>query len=226
MYPVKRNLGVVNPPQRLDLFYRLQGSIIPADHCYALYGAISRIAPQLHAEPDLGIQPINGRAVGSRVLALTPQSRLRLRLSPELVPLALRLAGKSLDLDGVKVRVGVPTPRLLAPYPDLYSRLVVIKGFTEPDGFVAAAARQLNAMGIDRSPTLVPVKGRTHPRAEGGTRSPVIRRTVRIRDRHIVGFAVVVGELDDDASIRLQSEGLGGRRRFGCGLFVPDREGG
>jgi len=39
----------------------------------------------------------------------------------------------------------------------------------------------------------------------------------------VVGYAVVVRGLDPEGSLRLQERGLGGRRRFGCGLMVPAR---
>ncbi len=47
---------------------------------------------------------------------------------------------------------------------------------------------------------------------------------VRIHGREIVGFSVAVDELDPDGAVRLQEEGLGGRRRFGCGLFLPGNQ--
>ena len=42
-------------------------------------------------------------------------------------------------------------------------------------------------------------------------------------DKEIVGFALRVEELTAEESIRLQEKGIGGRRRFGCGIFVPER---
>lgn len=56
-------------------------------------------------------------------------------------------------------------------------------------------------------------------RAERAAGEP-IRRTLRIRDKTVVGYALAVTELTADESIRLQEAGVGGRRRFGCGLFV------
>jgi CRISPR-associated protein Cas6 len=55
----------------------------------------------------------------------------------------------------------------------------------------------------------------------GSKGSLEIRRTLQIRDKTIVGFALEVGGLSIADSIRLQELGLGGRHRFGCGVFVP-----
>jgi len=49
-----------------------------------------------------------------------------------------------------------------------------------------------------------------------------VRRTVRIHDREVVGFALRVQDLTAEESLHLQEHGLGGRRLFGCGIFVPD----
>jgi len=36
-----------------------------------------------------------------------------------------------------------------------------------------------------------------------------------------VGYAVRVSGLSDEDSLKLQERGLGGKRRMGCGVFVP-----
>ena len=40
---------------------------------------------------------------------------------------------------------------------------------------------------------------------------------MRIRDKRVVGYAVLATGLTVEESIRLQEHGLGGRRRMGCG---------
>ena len=42
----------------IDLAFRLTGSAVPVDHGYALYAALSRILPEIHAAKDVGVQPI------------------------------------------------------------------------------------------------------------------------------------------------------------------------
>ena len=38
-----------------------------------------------------------------------------------------------------------------------------------------------------------------------------------------MGYAVHIGGLNAAESLRLQEQGLGGRRKMGCGVFVPVR---
>jgi CRISPR-associated protein Cas6 len=208
----------------VDLSFSSRGGVIPADHGYSLYAAISHVLPELHGDETVGIHPIRGRLVGGRQLALTETSRLVVRAPASRIAGLLPLAGQRLEVDGSPITIGVPTIRPLRPAPTLASRLVVIKGFMEPDGFVAAAQRQVAALGTGGRVALF---ARTRPGSvEGRTERAIgepMRRTLRVRDKTVVGVALAVTELTAEESIRVQEAGIGGRRRFGCGLFVPVR---
>lgn len=205
----------------VDLSFRIQGKTIPADHGYALYAAVSRIVAWVHQpeQKDLGIHPINGLLAGSRMLQITPRSRLLFRLNSDHIKELLPLAGKELNLDGYKLRVGVPTVYALKPRATLRSRLVTIKHRMEPEKFLEGVQAELAKLNIRGKPCLIPRRAK----ADRLPRDPFIRRTVRIRDKEIVGYAVMVRELNADESLRLQETGIGGRRRFGCGIFTPTR---
>lgn len=221
----------------VDLEFTITGNTIPADHGYALYSAISKQIPSLHPpeeerEPkaavwrSLGVHPINGRLCGDRKIALGASSRLRVRLPAETIQNWMPLAGKTLDIDGALIHVGLPAAKALQPLPVLRSRLVTIKGFQDPEPFLEAAKRQAASLNIQGEVMLVPIGKAVS--AEGHftdleNRCPFIRRTIRIDGREIVGFAVRVTGLTAGESLDLQEQGLGGRRRFGCGIFVPER---
>jgi CRISPR-associated protein Cas6 len=49
---------------------------------------------------------------------------------------------------------------------------------------------------------------------------------MRVKDKLVVCFPLLVHDLSPEESLRLQEEGLGGRRRMGGGVFLPaDGEG-
>ncbi len=207
----------------IDIRFSLGGGVIPVDHGYPLFSAISKIVPELHGAHEIGIHPISGMLCGNRSLLLNERSCLTIRAPSERAGLLMPLAGKSLRLGEREIRVGVPYARALLPSSELYSPLVVIKGFMEPELFLTAVRRQLDALDIKGIPHLVhqPQIVEANRNRSGGTRSPFLRRTVRIHDKEIVGFAVKVDHLTAEESLLLQERGIGGRRRFGCGLFVP-----
>lgn len=189
----------------VDLAFRLSGATVPVDHGYALYSAISRLTPEIHDAKEIGVHPVRGLFTGNGALSLTERSRLILRLPDEKIRVFLKLAGKSLDVDGHRLRVGVPETRVLRPAAALYARLVTIKGFMEPQTFLQAAQRQLQEMGVTAELRLGE------------------RKTFRVKDKQVVGFEMLATGLSAEDSIKLQEIGIGGRRRMGCGVFVQKR---
>jgi CRISPR-associated protein Cas6 len=205
----------------VDLVFRLRGTVVPADHGYLLYAAIAKEVPAIHGDGAIGIHPLQGRLVGGRRLALGRASRLVVRLSAERIPELLPLAGRQLDVGGDGLMVGVPEVRALRPAAALWSRLVVIKGFMEPIDFLEATQRKLAALSVEGRITLMRRRLRTPLEGGRGGQDSVVRRTLRVHDKDVVGFAVRAEGLGAEDSLRLQAVGLGGRRRFGGGVFVP-----
>jgi CRISPR-associated protein Cas6 len=190
----------------IDLAFRVMGTSLPVDHGYALYSAISRLVPSLHEARGIGVHPVRGHYGGDGHLHLSAFSRLTFRLPSDYVRPFLPLAGQVLDVDGHPLRLGVPEMRALHPAATLSARLVTIKGFLEIEPFLDAAQRQLQDMQVT---------------ADLRTRK---RRTVRVKDKQIVGFEVTAHRVDAAGSLRLQERGIGGRRHMGCGVFVPVRQ--
>jgi CRISPR-associated protein Cas6 len=214
----------------VNLHFPIMGSSLPCDHAYDLYGALSRLVPALHAKDcPVMIGPVVGDYTGDRQMRLDGRrSNLRLRLPSDQIPLVLPLAGKALDIGGHKVRLGVPQVRAIIPAADLIARLVTIKksnandkaatrACMEPDEFLAAARRSLEKLGIHGEPAVPSVR-------QGPHAGKPIRHVLRIHGRRIVGFSLQVTGLTAEESIKLQEEGLGGRKKMGCGFFVPMRE--
>lgn len=193
----------------VELHFPFTGTTLPSDQGYALYGAISRLIPEAHEADWLAIETIPGTARGDGMTQLDQGARLKVRLPQDRVPLLLKLSGKRLDLNGHAIRLGAPQIFLLKPWPQLYARIVTIKGFTEPQAFLEAVCRKLDELGVKGEPTVGP------------------RRVVKVGNHTIVGFALAVHDLTDEGSIILQERGIGGRRRMGCGIFhpIPAKEG-
>ncbi len=189
----------------VDLSFNISGTQpLWSDHGYSLYGAISRVLPQAHQPNEAGILPISGQLVGDRKMQLTKFSRLTLRVASTDIASWLALAGKTLEIGGAKIQVGVPEIRGLVPATALRSRLVTTKNCQDQTRFEAELNRQLKALGVSDEVIVTIVK----------------RRTVRIHDKEVVGYEIVLECLSAEESIAIQTSGLGGRRHMGCGIFV------
>ncbi len=187
----------------VELKFPITGNTLPTDQGYAMYGAISRVVPEVHAADWFALETLPGIARGDGTTQLDPQGKLRMRLPQEHVALLLKLAGKQLRVNDQAIRLGAPQINLLQPANALYARIVTIKGYTEPEAFTDAVCRKLNELGLRGEVVIGP------------------RRILKVGTHTIVGFGLAIHELSDDASIQLQEQGLGGRRKMGGGYFNP-----
>ena len=198
----------------IDLTFPVMGSSLAIDHGYTLYSAISRVlGPTFHEGNSFGLFAIRGSRIGPGQISID-KSYLRVRTPLEYIPAMLKLAGKTLDLDKHRFRLGVPRTLALIPAATLAARMVTIKGFREPEEFLKAVRRQLDQLNIAGQVVI--------PQSTSGPRQgQLIRRILTVKDKKVVGFAIIISELTDEESLILQEKGLGGRRHMGCGLFLP-----
>lgn len=186
---------------KVDLSFVAMGSRLPVDHGYALYAAVCRVLPSHHEEADAAMGFVRGRYVGNGVLDISPRAELVVRIPAGGIPPYLRLAGKTLEIDGHRLRLGVPQTRPLVPAAALYAHLVTTRNGNDPARFEAELRRQADALGIKGKLTIGE------------------RRTFGVHGKQVVGYSVLASELTAEESIALQETGLGGRRKMGCGFF-------
>ena len=196
----------------VEVAFPLRGAVIPVDHGYALFAALSGCLPRLHERPEWIIAPVSGRYTGRGGLRLTARSRLRVRLPGSEIARLLGLAGRRIRIRGSDCVVGHPRVFALRPCERLRARLVLIKGAAGPAGdLVAAVRRQLAALpGVGEAGESIEIR-------------PGDRRVMRIKGVAIPGHAVTLEGVPASASIEIQARGLGGRRHMGAGVFVPLR---
>jgi CRISPR-associated endonuclease/helicase Cas3 len=187
----------------LELRFPVIGTALPSDHGYTMFSAIAKIIPEVHDADWIAVETIPGFARGDGATQLNARARLRMRLPQERLPLMLMLAGKRLVIATYNLRIGIPRVNLLRPSESLYARCVTIKHAMEPESFLMAVGQKLEELGVRGEP-------------EVGA-----RRILRVADHKIVGFGLTIRRLDEQGSLLLQERGIGGRRHFGCGYFIP-----
>jgi CRISPR-associated protein Cas6 len=201
-------------PPYVELCFRVIGQTLPADHGYGLYSSVARICPQIHTVDAIAIQTMTGFPDKQGKIYLSDQSQLRIRLPSDCVPMVYPLAGKSLVIGEHRIQLSIPNIYVLKPCERLRARLVIIKGFQEPEPFLEAVKRQLAALEI-RCQVEVPIDATGRPD----------RKTIKIKRFTVVGFGVEISGLGDKDSLKLQASGLGGKHKMGAGIFVPCRRG-
>ena len=186
---------------KVDLCFKVMGTRIPVDHGFALYGALSRVLPFAHEDNDLGLKLIRGRYTGEGMLDISPYSELVLRIPANRIGPFLALAGKTLDVLGGRLSVGVPVTRALVPAAVLHSHLVSTKNGHDQARFETEIQNQMARMNVNGRLSVGP------------------RRTFAVHGKQVVGYSVLISELTAEESIMIQEQGLGGRRKMGCGFF-------
>ena len=185
----------------LELRFPILGTLIPSDHGYTLFSALSRHIPAIHHTDEIFFDTLAGERQRNRVIWINPDTRLKIRASQAHLPSLLTLTYQELALEQYVIRLGIPEIVPLEAAPHLYARQVIIKNHQQPDTFLDAVQQKLAAQQI----STIPVVGK--------------RSVVRISGHTVVGFSLLLPDLNNEASLLLLRQGLGGRRHFGCGFF-------
>lgn len=218
--------------QHVDVGFPLTGKSLPLDHGYPLFGAVSRLLPQLHENRAWGLHPVLGARTGDQLM-LERRSWVKLRTPAACIADLLVLAGKQLDVEGHSVVLGVPRVYPLTPSASLVARMVTVAGVLDGkaprddeqrqrDALRDSVRRKLAHLPLGQDPERVEIGvGRRHVVRIGQKRQRK-RGGVEVVDRDIVvGFQVALEGLEATASLVVQAAGVGGRRHLGCGIFCP-----
>ena len=198
----------------------VQGLVMPIEHAHQLLGAIKQAAPQL-AEVPIGLHPLRGTPLPEGLLHLRHRAPLRIRLPADRIAASLTLAGKELRIGSMLIRLGSPSVEVLEPHAELYARTVVVAKT------VPKAERKDDQRG-NRVITEAELIAHIQAKCNAGATVRVLHwRTIRLHGKgpakahlHVKGAEVVIEGLDAEHSLAIQATGIGGRRAFGCGIFV------
>jgi len=200
----------------VDAVFAISCRSLPVDHAYALSQAIQAALPWFAAEPGAGLHTIHGAASGSgwlrpegehAMLQLSHRAKLALRLPRRRLDDAAAMIGRTLQVADQPLRVDRLSVRSLSRITTLFSRSVLLGDTNDEAAFLAAAAGELGALGIDAGRMLC---GRVTPVA-----TPA--RSYQTRSLMLAG-------LKPEHALALQQHGLGAGRVLGCGLFIAHKD--
>jgi CRISPR-associated protein Cas6 len=213
---------------KYDVSFKVVNSgIIPWDHGYFLFSAISPLVPELHLEnpahqerSPLHLLSIRGKQVLEHYLQLQPYSKIVIRSSLEHLSKLEVLQRAQLNLGGFKVSLGAPEVRPVLQAKVLDSPRVFIRATsvlkTKEDtldiknlrqGFEAEATKQLTSLGVQCK---LEVRG---------------NQSLLVKDTKFVCFSVRLTDFGSpEQSVIVQEKGIGAKHTMGCGVFTPTPE--
>jgi CRISPR-associated protein Cas6 len=215
----------------LEIQFALQGKTLPADHGYALYSALKSLVAENSRKiileglktkdfpPEVILSTISGVPNRQKLIYLNRSSRLRLRCPSDQAQQWYRLfQNQVLDIRGHLIRLVQPRLCLLEPSETLKARLVTFKLekwdiHDAPAYFLESCQKSLSKLEIQGKAFI-----------DSNSDGDLAVRSLLIKNKNVMGFGVVVENLNEEDSLKLQCHGLGGRKHFGCGWFYPAKE--
>jgi len=203
-----------------DVVFRIECPRLYVDHATALSEATCKLAPLLKASRRAGIHAIHvaGSQNGwerpesaSDVLLLSKRTRFQVRVEKDKAQSLIELLeGETLDVNGFPLHIISGQARPISPATTLLSRYTFFEDITDRFDEAVFIQRVIDYCSLSEfTPTKI-LCGREH--TINSNAGPRLTRSVLLAD------------IPASASTRLQDNGLGHGRAFGCGMLIPHKD--
>jgi CRISPR-associated protein Cas6 len=182
----------------IALNFPIKGSYFPSDHNYGTYASL------IHFNKDLRclnwqLGTITGHPQKNGLIKLGSQSSLIIRCGindiERFIDLTILTVGKW------SISLKAPVISQISPDLELSSRIAVIKSAKNRKDMMRSLLRQSQELGINANYIIGE------------------RKTIKIKRYTIIGFEIMANCATEKDSLILQENGLGGKRKMGCGVF-------
>ena len=213
----KKREKIQIPDDVIDLSFVVKCKCLPLEHMQELYESLSEVLPQLKVDKFAGIHPINGSESGngwerssdpSALIYLSRRQKMSIRISKDYLKDAENLVGQSINVAGYDIELGKTSIKKLSDLPTTFCRSIMVDSRMDEDDFLQWAFNELKVLDITVR-KMMAGKERVVQLPNGGER---------------ITRSLMVAELKQAESIRLQQHGLGEGRKLGCGIFLPQKD--
>jgi CRISPR-associated protein Cas6 len=211
----KQTREYVVPDDVVDLNFKINCTHLPLDHAYALHTAIKEVLPWLEDEPEAAIHLIHGAESGNgwirpegpdEVIYPSRRTLFSIRTPNSRLEELKSLSGSTLMLDDIPVALSKPSVRPLSKLTTIFARHLIAENNEDEESFLNQTLTLLEEKNIRPKKMM---SGRIH--------------TMKFPDRVIYTRSLMLDGLDVKESVKLQQEGLGDGRLYGCGIFLPHK---
>ena len=205
------------PDDIIDLSFEIKCKCLPLEHMQALSDSLCAVLPWLKEDRFAGIHPINGAESGNgwerssdpnQLIYLSRRQKMTLRLPKEHLASVENLVGQTINVAGFDIELGKTSIKKLSDLPTTFCRSIMIDSRMDEDDFLRWAFEELKALDITVNKMMAGIE-----------------RVVKLQDNNErITRSLMVAEMKQAESVRLQQHGLGKGRKLGCGLFMPQKD--
>jgi CRISPR-associated protein Cas6 len=203
------------PDNIVDVNFKIKCPHLPLDHAHQLSSAVIRELPWIEEDEFAGIHLIHGAESGNgwirpsapdELIYPSRRTLFTIRTPKSHVDKVKQLDGKTVQVCDTTIEFSRPSIRKLSKLTTLFARYILAEQIEDEEAFLTEMAEMLKAKNI-------------RPKKMMSGRAT----TLAFPNEVLLVRSLMVDGIDVIESIQLQEEGLGGGRKFGCGLFLPHK---
>ena len=196
-----------------ELSFSVDCKELPYDHAYELSSAILNLVPEIENDKRNAIQTLHGPMSGngwvrpdSENIPLSKRAKLIMRINKNQLNDIKGIEGKEIMLFGNALKIGPSKVKNFLVVKDLFCRFVMSDDKTSEDDFLNKIQNELKGLNINIRKALC---GKSMVISFG-------KKTLYTR-------SLMIADLSKEESLKLQEEGVGDKKLYGCGIFLPHK---
>ena len=197
-----------------DLSFSVDCKELPYDHAYELSSEILNLVPEIKNDKRNAIQTLHGPMSGngwvrpdSENIPLSKRAKLIIRINKnQLNDIKNNIEGKEISLFGNTLKIGRSKVKNFLVVKDLFCRFVMSDHKTSEDDFLNIIQNELRGLNINIRKALC---GRS--------------MVISFGEKTLYTRSLMIADLSKEDSLKLQEEGVGDKKLYGCGIFLPHK---
>lgn len=211
-----KSLPFQAPEDIIDLVFDIKCKSLPIDHAWALSREVIKNLPWMENHSVAGIHQIHVAESNNgwlrpddenAVLYPSRRTKMTLRLSANDIAETENLTGTLLNIDGHSLQIGKSKKKIFTNTSVLFSRYILSDDNEDENSFLLRMANEIKEKTNHNVKKML--CGKSH--------------TIKTPNKILKTRHLMIADLDNDTSIKIQQLSLGEGKELGCGLFLPHK---
>ena len=205
--------SIADDSDMAELSFSVNCRELPYDHAYELSSEILNLIPQIKNDKRNSIQTLHGPMSGngwvrpdSENIPLSKRAKLMMRINKNQIDDIKDIEGKEIKLFGNSLKIGISKVKNFLIVKDLFCRFVISDNKISEDDFLEKIQMELRNFNVNIKKALC---GKS--------------MTINFDKNTEYTRSLMIADLSKEESLKLQEEGVGGEKLYGCGIFLPHK---